>query len=637
MFAPSSEAAMYGFRRLFPAILGILLLKVTTACAVLPVPSRVTVPDTCDVRIGKGVEIIRLTERLGRTLYVRGKSEVRLNGRWKTEWLQPEGGERRIRQDGRWYLGFLWRNKTKWTPWLAASGEHFDDRPDEKSPARFFRSDLLPQDPMLGSGSTYLPSSRASVIRILRGGAGISRRFLDKVNFSVGGGAVEDRRIGQREMGEAVWAEADVGQWNLGGYDQRVRLEYNRENPSRRKSSDFKADYRNFREFHPGNSNRMEAWLRILERDVTRDPTGSTSRRTERRIGARDNLKYGVAEGIRVEMTGEIVHESTDLGESGTESSSLEENQAGFSSAMHAEMGAASGSVSAGIRSVSQTIRAEILQGLKADLSLSGRLRFADQSALRMKAAVSKYQLDTPSETNFDDRDELRYTFTGAWYRPMYRTVFLDVYGQVRLDHLVYLFKENSANNRWNRLFLTGVRMLHRPESGVRHVFTTEVSANYQDYDFETDPRTTRSTVFRRYLASDSAGVTFGRWEYGGKIGMQIEEFGRLFWDSFEEERSDETIFYFAAVNIDYRPSRYWIVGTGAQWESRLSRRFPESEGESTEVFQDIESYGPAFRFERKTDSGFFLNGSGLVLRQFRLNKDDRWIVTGSIVGGVRW
>jgi hypothetical protein len=202
----------------------------------------------------------------------------------------------------------------------------------------------------------------------------------------------------------------------------------------------------------------------------------------------------------------------------------------------------------------------------------------------------------------------------------------------------VYLFRQSSANNRWTRFFLAGTTMRHRPNGWFSQTIRANVSANYQDYDYEADPRTTRSTIFRRLTLGDTLNFEISARVYLNTSGsFRIEEFGRLFWESFEQERSDETRSTNAAFEVGYHFTPGLRAGAGALWDRRRGKRFPDSVRKMTEVFQDLESYGPTLSVERAANRGFYFSVQARVLRQFQLRRDDRWLTLGEAVGGIRW
>jgi hypothetical protein len=599
------------------AVTLICLLLPSGAYAVLDSPLRVAVPDSVTVRYERGVELARLTEWAGRKIRLSSPVYLTTTARWKTEWQAPEGETDRIRQDGRWFAGLHRTLSKPLKIWGASSGEHFDDRP---------------------SGKNAPAAAAATSVHILRGGGGTVVNPWRPLSVDVGVGGVQDWRMERVEGGLGVWTRADIEDWDLAGYVQDLTLQYNRETPKNHENSDLIARYQNFREFFPGNANRAEASVSDLSRDISLNASGQVSRRVEKRYTVRDVLTYDVRKMVRVEMAGDLLTESVVQEQSGGGESSLKENQAGFTAGVTAGNDVTNASLELGLRSVNQTIRGEILQGHKADMSVRGRAPLPLQSSLRMRLGVSKYSLDTPNPRNYDDRDELRYAVESSWSKPFFDTFLYELHGVARLDHLVYLFRQSSANNRWTRFFLAGTTMRHRPNSWFAQTIRADVSANYQDYDYESDPRTTRSTVFRRLTLGDTLSFEMSRRVYlNTSGGYQIEEFGRLFWQSFEQERSDETRSINAVFEVGYRLTPKLRAGAGALWNRRRGTRFPDSVRKTTEVFQDLESYGPTLSVERAAPRGFYLSVHARFLRQLQLHREDRGLTLGEAVGGIRW
>ncbi|MBN1447752.1 MAG: hypothetical protein JXA28_07455 [Bacteroidetes bacterium] len=165
-------------------------------------------------------------------------------------------------------------------------------------------------------------------------------------------------------------------------------------------------------------------------------------------------------------------------------------------------------------------------------LHLSQALGAADTIAL--SASTVKMQYDTPSDENFDDRDEL-WVLTGfRWmhhFSPCFRAGFT---GDVNLRHTVYIFSERSANNTWNRVLRLSPMTEFRlgPRFVTRN--TAEVVANYTVYDFESGTLAQRSFSLRQLTLSDSTTLHLG----GGfwmefNLHLRFYERGELRWSAF--------------------------------------------------------------------------------------------------------
>lgn len=614
---------------------GVFYGAVLTAAPLVP-PLAAGIEDSAETRVDKGVESIRWTNSLSVREAFQGQWLAAASASWKTDWQTPQSGTNRRRQDGRWQFGIGKSVLRQWELWAGASGEHFDDRPMDH-PFATTVVDLMPRHPDLALSEAVLSSQNVLSVRILRGGAGFRTSPWSPLTASVGLGAVEDKRIGRIRSGFGAWTSAAIERWNLSGYDQSVSVTYNRETPRDHTNEDLSGRYELYREFSEGNSNRFTMSGSSLQRDIYFDASGLTARREERNWAFRDVLTYGITRGVRTEVSGEILHQMTEQGQADLSTTSLEENQAGFAGSVIAQRGRAEAELSIGTRAVTQTVRDDILQGRKTDLSLQGKTPLLWRSMLSMRLAVSKYTLDTRSETNHDDRDELRYNLETSWLMPLRRDLTVNVQAAVRLDHLVYIFRESSANNRWTRYFILGSSMRHRPAPEFEQTVRWTVSSAYQDYDYETDPYRTRSTVHRRLNVADSLSYAFSsRFALSGTAAWQIEEFGSLYWDTFEEEKSDETRSLTTSTLLEYR-RRMLRAGAGVLWDGRKGKRFDDSEKAGDQVFLNLRSYGPTFLLEYATLRGMQLTVRGRALRQFQLKQEDRWIVTGEIVGVFRW
>jgi hypothetical protein len=617
-----------------PVILAVLFLMLPEARGALEPPRLAAAGDSGSVTLEHGVEYVRVREYMGLFKSWPKVMTMTASARWMTEWQTPEGGGDRLRQDGRWYFGISRPIYPMAAIWLAGSGEHFDDRPFGNAEGKSRDWTAVPNSPLFAD---HFSLQSANVVRLLRGAAGASVHPWKPLTADVGIGPMQDKRIGSNRSGIGIWSRAGVEGWNVSGYDQTFSVLYNRETPTHHTNEDIGANYRVFREFYPGQTNLAEISAGKLERDVFLDPA-RTAHRLEQNVLVRDDLVYGLTQNVTVNMTGDLQHQKTQQSLAGAITSALEENQAGIQCGLEARQGGAIGEILIGTRTVTQTIRGDVLQGRKTDLSLSGRLPMPWTSRIAVRAAVSKYSLDTRSDANHDDRDELRYDVNAAWSKPLFASVVYELKGTVQLDHLVYLFRENSANNRWTRYFLAGSSIRHQPVPQFSQTVEANVAANYQDYDFETDPESSRSTIHRRWSAGDSlTWELHPRWAVRGKFYWQMEEFGRLFWDSFEEERSDEIRALSTSLEVMTRIIRPFSIAAGALWDNRRGERFHDNSTTLRTVFQDLTSYGPILRIDYLAAGPFFFAMNGRVLRQFQLGRNDRWITTGDIRGGYRW
>ena len=166
--------------------------------------------------------------------------------------------------------------------------------------------------------------------------------------------------------------------------------------------------------------------------------------------------------------------------------------------------------------------------GLQFSQALSSR------DTLWLSASTVKMQYDTPSEENYDDRDEL-FVLAGLRWAHRFSPMFTaSISGDVNLRHTVFIFAERSANNTWNRV----IRLSPMTELRIGNSFSSrnsaEVVANYTVYDFESAGQSQRSFSLRQLTVTDSTllrlvGAVWAELH----LHLRFYERGELRWSSF--------------------------------------------------------------------------------------------------------
>lgn len=164
--------------------------------------------------------------------------------------------------------------------------------------------------------------------------------------------------------------------------------------------------------------------------------------------------------------------------------------------------------------------------------------RFDNNKRLSFNISYIKLQYDTPdSISNNDDRDEQTFIVNLDYYHRFsgYLSMHLKSYGF--FFHQLYLFKEQSINNHWNRIIKLEPSIRYSGNS-VGNRFATSVIANYTDYDFDNLSLKTRSFLFRKYTISDSLSYNFNhRSSLSVRGRLEIEEKGNFFKSNFSQNR----------------------------------------------------------------------------------------------------
>jgi len=151
-----------------------------------------------------------------------------------------------------------------------------------------------------------------------------------------------------------------------------------------------------------------------------------------------------------------------------------------------------------------------------------------------VESFVERYRFDTPSSENFDDHDELRFGFNGRYRYTFNQRLSVTMSSLVSLNHLVYIYKERSADNNWNRIFKAGTAVSYKAPSGFSLTGNYSVLANYVDYDFDQKFALVRSFVFRKFSLDHAAEIPATlRGTIYLALKVDLEENGLLRWNKF--------------------------------------------------------------------------------------------------------
>ncbi|MFH1194614.1 MAG: hypothetical protein V1720_02805 [bacterium] len=166
-------------------------------------------------------------------------------------------------------------------------------------------------------------------------------------------------------------------------------------------------------------------------------------------------------------------------------------------------------------------------------ISANANYYWSRSDKISMSLFHRKLQYDTPSEDNYDDRDELLSIgriFYSHRFNPFFN-FFISLEGNV--NHIVYIFAERSSNNNIKRVIKLSSGGLY---TGARFVSsnTAEVSANYTVYDYQDLNPNIKSFAFRQLSLKDSSMIFLSRnvnLEANGYI--KLSEQGDFNWTDF--------------------------------------------------------------------------------------------------------
>lgn len=168
-----------------------------------------------------------------------------------------------------------------------------------------------------------------------------------------------------------------------------------------------------------------------------------------------------------------------------------------------------------------------------ATISLASGILLSSNDRLSFSLFHRKLKYDTPSDFNFDDRDELLSIGRILYQRRI--NSLLDLYLSLEgsYNKIVYIFSERSSNNNVKSILKLSSGGIYSGKN-IRSSNSAEVSANYTVFDYEDLNPIFKSFSFRQFVYRDSTLINFSK-----HIGMfltgyvKLSEQGDFRWNSF--------------------------------------------------------------------------------------------------------
>ncbi len=206
-----------------------------------------------------------------------------------------------------------------------------------------------------------------------------------------------------------------------------------------------------------------------------------------------------------------------------------------------------------------------VTASVSSNLSRSDRIYF---SLLHRKLVY-----DTPSDNNFDDRDELLSLFRLGYVRKINPFFSMYINMEAALDHIVYIFAERSSNNNFKRFFKLNSGSVVTSKNIIMKA-SAEVSANYTIYDFEDLSPNIKSFAFRQFVVRDSSSVRLSSRLFFDVAGyIKLSEQGDFRWEDFKTRPSRflEEVYFLPKFVFKYQNI---ILGMGIRFFSLQTYKF---------------------------------------------------------------
>lgn len=186
-------------------------------------------------------------------------------------------------------------------------------------------------------------------------------------------------------------------------------------------------------------------------------------------------------------------------------------------------------------------------------ISAFGNFNLTRKDNISFSMLHRKLVYNTPSDDNFDDRDELLSIVRLSYLRNFNHLFNFFVNLEGSFNHIVYIFAERSSNNNVRRI----IKLNSGGEFEGSHAYsknTFEVSANYTSYDFADINPNTRSFSFRQFSAKDSSAIKLLGNVYAEFNGyVKLSEQGDFDWTSFSNNPDRFLAEYFLEPMLNLR------------------------------------------------------------------------------------
>lgn len=167
--------------------------------------------------------------------------------------------------------------------------------------------------------------------------------------------------------------------------------------------------------------------------------------------------------------------------------------------------------------------------GLKSSYFLN------DNSRINIDMAYVKLQYDTPNDKNTDDRDEQRFILNIGYTTKISPVLTFKFNSYGFLFHQIYLFKEQSINNNWNRVLKISPKIQYKTKP-FKNSLSSSVIVNYTVFDFENLGFKIRSFLSRKFTLSDSLLIQLSKnFSVGLNARLELEEKGNFLKKKFAQ------------------------------------------------------------------------------------------------------
>lgn len=452
-----------------------------------------------------------------------------------------------------------------------------------------------------------------SSLERLNGAAGLRYEPIPEARVELLGGLENTTQLGQVATGSIVGLSGRLRDFGIDDwlFSSRLLADYHRMDAQRTNTdAEVRADV--VRTIGDGSALRVAAAYTSLRRDFFTTLTGapnelSVETRGERRVQVDANVMYQLTENVRAGMTASVQMAGIDrqYGQAVADipitavNRNLSELVIDLNAELEGRTASTTGLVSASLyrRDEQNGVLARFgiagddlasLQSqekqrdnntLRTSMMGRGEWRPSRNDTVRLEGTTSLLRYDTPSDVNYDDRDELTGIVKVSYTRRVSEGLAASVELSGKYLHTVFLKAQRSSQNNENRvirlapqIWITGRVVTMRP--------LLEVLANYTVYDFEDRAASIRSFSFRQISYRDSMLVRLTPTLHGeAQILIRYDERSLFAWADFAEAPETSNLEYLTKFLVFSRLGTILSVGAGVRLYSLERRMIDQTPG----------------------------------------------------------
>ncbi len=215
-----------------------------------------------------------------------------------------------------------------------------------------------------------------------------------------------------------------------------------------------------------------------------------------------------------------------------------------------------------------------MLDNITSITNITNQTQFllSKSDTLESKILLMLTRFDTPSESNYSDRDEFMTIISTKHSHKVNELFAMGVNAELQMNHLVYLKSQRSASNYWMRIIKLSPFFSYNSKF-ISLKPTFNILANYTVYDFESISPGVSSYSFRQIGYNDS--ITIRMTEKTSLLlnyDLIYRETGVLYWSSFEESPVSGNMKFFGKFFVKYKENEVYDLACGFRYYNLSNR-----------------------------------------------------------------